>query len=311
MSYYLRKVQVSHSSSIQVWKIEHDVAVHIGVSNPESTPGCYFKANPGETIWDAIRRTTPWFAPDGKCPFHRTKLRPGEYYPRMARPIDQHPDEAPGWSPGARSVANVIAVARGQLTALTRQLEHICRTVHPSKETFEVFGHDIRNLLILACTEVESHLRGILVANGMSKKSFSIRDYIRLVEPMKLDEYGVDFPSYPWLPPIKPFIEWRSKDGQIHGLNWYHAYNAVKHNREDEFGRATLRHAFEAVTACAIMMAAQFGLPEGLGQRSELQAFFHVSAIPAWPLSEVYIYPYGERSGDWIPVQFDLSSKSA
>ena len=298
-----------HNSSIQVWKIEHDVAVRIGVSNPERTPGCYFKANPGETIWDEIRRKTPWFAPDGKCPFYRSKLRPGEYYPRMARPIDQHPDEAPGWSPGARSVAGVIAVARGQLTALTRQLERICRTVHPTDETFEVFGHDIRNLLILACTEVESHLRGVLVANDMPGKRFTIRDYVRLVEPMKLDEYGVDFPSYPWLAPIKPFGEWRGKGRLIHGLKWYDAYNAVKHNREDEFRRATLRHAFEAVTACAIMMAAQFGLPEGLGQQSELQAFFHVSTIPAWPLSEVYIYPYGERPGDWVRVPFNLSSK--
>ena len=64
-----------------------------------------------------------------------------------------------------------------------------------------------------------------------------------------------------------------------------------------EFERATLCHAFEAVTASAIMVAAQFGLPEGLGQRSELQAFFHVSAFPAWPPSEVYIYPYGEQPG--------------
>ena len=69
------------------------------------------------------------------------------------------------------------------------------------------------------------------------------------------------------------------------------ALPAAKHNRETEFKRATLGHAFDAVTACAIMMAAQLGLPAGLGQRSEAQAFFRFSTVPAWPLSEVYIYP--------------------
>ena len=82
-------------------------------------------------------------------------------------------------------------------------------------------------------------------------------------------------------------------------LKWYDAYNAVKHNREGEFGRAMLRHAFDAVTACAIMMGAQFGLPVGIGQRSELQAFFHFWGAPDWPPSEVYIYPYGEHAVGW------------
>ena len=30
-------------------------------------------------------------------------------------------------------------------------------------------GYDIRNLLILACTEVESHWSAVLKANGLSK----------------------------------------------------------------------------------------------------------------------------------------------
>jgi len=78
----------------------------------------------------------------------------------------------------------------------------------------------------------------------------------------------------------------------------------VKHNREAEFERATLGHAFAAVTACAIMMAAQFGLTAGLGQRSELDAFFNIAAIPAWPLGEVYMYPYGEGRGEWAAVPY-------
>jgi hypothetical protein len=67
---------------------------------------------------------------------------------------------------------------------------------------------------------------------------------VNLKAAMRLDEYGVEFPSYPRLPPISPFAGWGSSDKPTQALAWYDAYNAVKHNREAEFERATLGHAF-------------------------------------------------------------------
>lgn len=308
MNYYLRVVPTQSASSTQVWKIDDRTAVRLGIANPERGVGTYFQAKPGESIWDALRRMTPWFEPDGECLFHKTALKPGEYYRRMARPIDQHPHEAPGWNPGARHEADVMAIARGQLTALTRQLDRICQAVHPTQATFAAFGHDIRNLLILACTEVESHWRGVLAANGMTRDRFSTNGYVMLCPAMRLDAYAVTFPNYPWLAPISPFAGWGTTGKPSQELGWYDAYNAVKHNREFEFKRGTLEHVFAAVTACAVMMVAQFGIPAGLGQRSELRAFFNVSAAPSWPLSDVYIYPYGEGPGDWTSVPYPFAA---
>lgn len=307
MSYYIRTFTTLNKESSQVWKIENDIAVLIGVTNAEHSPGAFFKAEPGESIWDALRRKTAWFEPNGECPFHQTTLQPGEFYPRMARPIDQHPTETPGWSPGACEETNVIAISIGQLAALTRQLDRICQTIHPTEQTFDTFGHDIRNLLILACTEVENHWRGVLIANHIVQKNYSTADYVKLRSAMRLDEYAVTFPSYPWLAPIKPFEGW-SNANPTKTLKWYDAYNGVKHNREKEFERATLQHAFEAVAACAIMAVAQFGLHLDNRRRSELQSFFQFTSLPIWPLSDVYIYPYGERSAGWSSVPFDFDS---
>lgn len=304
MNYYIRCFLTPSGPSTQVWKIDDCTAVRVGVTNPESGPGTFFQAELGESIWDALRRMTPWFETDGECPFHKTVLKPGEYYRRMARPIDQYPHEAPGWSPGAQHEANIMAIARGQLTALMRQLDRICQTVHPTQATFATFGHDIRNLLILACTEVESHWRGVLVANGETRDRFSTNDYVKLCAAMRLDAYAVSFPNYPWLAPVSPFAGWGTTDKPSQELGWYDAYNAVKHSRETEFERGTLEHAFAAVTACAIMMVAEFGIPAGLGQGSELRAFFNISATPTWPLSEVYIFAYGEGQGGWTAVRY-------
>lgn len=43
-------------------------------------------------------------------------------------------------------------------------------------------------------------------------------------------------------------------------LPWYSAYNAVKDSRGTEFKKATLLHAFQSVSACVIMIYAQYGM---------------------------------------------------
>jgi hypothetical protein len=304
MSYYLRLLP--DKNSLHAWKIDSDVAFRIGVPNPENQRECYFTATSERSIWETLRAETGWFEPEDYNPFHEADLQPGEYYPRIARPIEQHFRDAPGFSPGARNETTVIAVALSQLNVLTRQLDRICQTVHPTLQTFDAFGHDIRNLLIIASTEVEAHWRGVLVANGVAQKRFTTNDYVRLVKAMRLDEYAVTFPNYPWLLALYPYKGWGSTGKPTEELRWYDSYNAVKHNREAEFERATLRHAFEAVSACVIMMGAQFGLGEGLGQRSDVQSFFRFSAVPLWSPSDVYIYPYSGVASGWSPINYSF-----
>ena len=301
MAYYLRLG--TDDSYLGVWKIDDAAAVRIDVGDPKNSIASYFEALPGATAWDTIRARTPWLDSGGRALFHEITLSPGQYYPRIARPNASIPGEFPAWHPGAQHWTNAIAMARGQLTVLTRQLDRICQTVHPTKETFSAFGHDIRNLLILACTEAESHWRSVLAANGIIADHLTTNDYVKLRVPMKLDEYAVSFPSYPWLDNMRPYKGWGRTSSPTRDLKWYHAYNATKHNREDEFERATLGSTFEAVTACVVMMVAQFGLSGGLGQRSELESFFHFSELPAWSPSDVYVYPYGEPQSP-VPFKF-------
>ena len=303
MTYYVRTVP---GYGPQVWKIEGDTAVRLGITNPEGGPGSYYRANPGEDIWDCLKRCTPWFE-DAANPFHEATLAPGEFHPRIARPNDQNPDESPGANPGWLVDANFVAEARSQLIVLGRQLERICRTVHPEPATMSAYGHDIRNLLLLACTEVENHWRGILQANGFARERYNTRDYVKLVPAMRLGGYAVAFKSFPWLPAFKPFEYWGSTEATTRDLPWYEAYNAVKHNREAHFREARLEHAFQSLSACVIMMAAQFGLPELIHRSSDLQEMFELTETPQWPLGEVYIFPYGAPHRDWVSVNYLFS----
>jgi hypothetical protein len=301
MAYYLRLLP--DSGQRQAWEITDRRAIRIDVSNAENGAGTCFDSEAGETIWDCIRRQTPWFEPAGENPFHKLSLGSGQYYPRIARPIG--PQKF--WCPGTRVEKDAIAVAGGQLTALTRQLSRICQTVHPTAQTFGTFGHDIRNLLILACTEVEAHWRGVLVKNQLIKKSYTTNDYSVLTRVMKLDEYAVAFPQFPWLSDLKPFDGWGSTGKPSQELKWYSAYNAAKHNREAEFERATLGHVFAAISACAVMMVAQYGdWKYSVGQSSEASSFFALSSRPSWSVSDEYLFPYTRK--DWEAVPFDFSA---
>lgn len=299
MNYYLRVVGQGHAD--QVWRIDEHDAVRLGIGNPESGPGSHFKPAQDETIWDAIERQTGWLKAQEPetSPFHKLELGPREYYPRIARPLS-FTKQAPSVSPSAMEERNIVALGRGQANALMRHLNLICQTVHPSAETFGTFGHEIRNLLILAATEVEAHWRGVLVANGSKKDQFSTRDYVRLLGPMRLDDYAVSFSSYPWLPPITPFAGWDA-DRPTKSLRWYDAYNQVKHDRERAFAQASLEHAFNAVTACIIMLAAQFTRSTGLGDQSDLIEFFIFTAVPRWTAGEIYCH-FAEEKRNWTAV---------
>lgn len=297
MPYYIlvdHKPTGEHITTL--WRIDGNTAIRPGVPNARNHPRCFYTVAEGESVLDLVIQSAFPHSPEGKVDAYKLELDLGQYYPRMSRPNDQYWHQSPGSNPGEYEMANFIAMALGQLTVLARQLNDICQVVHPSEKTFNTYGHSIRNLLILACTEVEAHWRGILVANDYRKSTYSTNDYVMLLKAMKLDDYSITFPSFPWLEPIRPFRMWNVSKPTA-SLKWYDSYNAVKHNREGEFERATLENAFEAVAACAIMLIAQFGLHFVGWHSSESSVFFNFSELPEWTPAQVYAHPYEKPSG--------------
>lgn len=202
----------------------------------------------------------------------------------MARTTCHHFKDSPGTSPDNFNNTALIETVRGQLVALQDQLEKICRVIHPTQKNFDAFGHDIRNLLILACTEVEAQWKGVLTANGAMGESTN--DYVKLAQPMRLADFEVSFSYYPWLTAFKPFDGW-SSSAPTKSLVWYDAYNKVKHDGEKEFEQATLQNAFQAICGCVVMMYAQFG-QSGYKYRETLSAYFELTGKPKWHATEVY-----------------------
>jgi hypothetical protein len=271
MPYYLG---IHPSGSTALWLVDDDREVRRADGAQESV-----QVPEGVDPLDAIEITRKIWS------FLKLDLGPGEYYPRMSRPNAQHPSESPGSNPANHQERALIETGRGQLTALRYQLEEIFRVVHPVQENFDAFGHEIRNLLILAATEVEAHWKGVLAVHGVRGRQ--TQDYVKLADAMKLREYAIALPFYPWLNVVRPFEGWMPSETPTKDLGWYDAYQAVKHDRENQFQRATLLNAIQAVCGCAVLLFAQFG-QHGFHYRAEINSFFEVNEAPVWHPSETY-----------------------
>jgi hypothetical protein len=99
---------------------------------------------------------------------------------------------------------------------------------------------------------------------------------------------------------VTPFASWNVGNPTA-SLPWYDAYNAVKHDRERNLGRATMRHAIEAAAAVFIMTVAQFGMGHLQEQTPLHPDVFRAEDMPNWPLAECYVRPLQDPAGaGWL-----------
>jgi len=234
------------------------------------------------------------------------RLPPGAYHPRMARPMHLNPTEPASHFIGASELKHEYAIIIEKIKSLLNKLAEICRFVHPDGPSLAAYGHEIRNLLILTCTEVESHWRSILKANKVNIRNYSTSDYLLLKDAMKLGDYSITFNLYPWLPPLAPFENWGISGSPTKDIPWYDAYNAVKHHREENFARGTLEATLNAVAACAIMVCAQFGNDNPI---RSMNGLIGLRKAPTWYFPEFYIFAMYKSPTVRISYSFPVDRK--
>jgi len=90
--------------------------------------------------------------------------------------------------------------------------------------------------------------------------------------------------------PNAPFENWKEDSKKpSQDLEWYAAYNAVKHDRETNFPQATLLRAFQAVTGLFVMLCAQHGWDIVLRGDDATGAFLRLIHAPRWDAPEIYV----------------------
>lgn len=132
--------------------------------------------------------------------------------------------------------------------------ERLFEYIEPHASNENVFSHRIYELLLRTCTEVESCCKGILVANGHTANNMD--DYKKIEQSSHLSGYTVQYTN--WLPTkyvTQPFSNWATGGS----LSWYKAYNDVKHNRCQNFSKASLKNLLDAISGLLCVIHAQIG----------------------------------------------------
>lgn len=237
------------------------------------------------------------------------------------------PSEA--WSriyrPGAPPLHDRHREARDDMVHAARglfvRLQDVFRYVEPTSSNFATYGHETRDLLILACNEVESGWRAVLRENGYERRDGrgavvdpkrwnAENDYLKCRDALRLDEWVVKVVGRSRIGLVQPFAGWAPSNP----LSWYQAYNHVKHDREQNFAEATLRTCIDACAAVAIMIWAQFGswtinrafdplyiLQYSSPTESNVVDTFYLQTEPTWAVRDYYAPPQllGRTDADW------------
>ncbi|WP_243078907.1 hypothetical protein [Pantoea sp. MQR6] len=229
---------------------------------------------------------------------------PGEYYPRSIRDAAQLCGAISSPPLNESEILNEVRTFSSIASGLIKIFDYI----EPDVANLNVYGNKLRELLFLACAEVEYLWLKFLQANSYPiKRSYSTVDYIKCLPHLKLDGYEVQLINFPLLGSLKPFDGWSSQQ-PTQSLSWYEAYNSVKHNRGANMPMATLKAVINAIAAIYILLKAQHGHSE-FGAVIDMPNIdlFKTITSPSWTISEIAMPLLGDVSTNWTsPVNITL-----
>ncbi|XMO86458.1 hypothetical protein AAFN75_16860 [Algibacter sp. AS12] len=223
----------------------------------------------------------------------------GIYYPRIYRGIAH--DDLSSFSLLGRDKKtieafnipideNLLVNSIEQLNTLSEFLNKILRTVFPAPANFDAYGFDIRNLIILSATEFEAQITGILKINEIKpdKWNYTIIDFFKSDKLLRLSDYEVAFSRFPDIPTMSPFSSWKNASS-FQSLDWYSNYNKIKHDREDNFHKSRLIDLLNSISACYILLLAQYGNRPIINET--LSNYWKIVKSPQLDISEKLISP--------------------
>jgi hypothetical protein len=320
----------SYSVFLGIWERKEHTIRNLG------QPEIEYNINAFSDICDAIIETKYYACCDKsllKSNFHleskRINLKLGSYYPRIYRPIHEaYSNEfyALDWNSDNRSIANKLRKdfelrkktdnklpydkkhlinSVEQLSSLIQMLHRIFRTVHPCSLNFDTFGFEIRNLIILSCTEFESQITGILRENEIESisRNYTTKDYVKLKDILFLKSYSVEFRFYPELPAFSPFHDW-SIENPTTSLDWYDYYNMIKHDRESNFEKASLKVLLNSISACFIILIAQYGQNDIIDEVTS--RFWKIVKPGMLGLTYEYEYIHPRKNEPWEKINLTI-----
>lgn len=205
------------------------------------------------------------------------------------------------WRPGlCLDISKALSIndgekarAKRELKILIEKLHEILMYIEPDSICLGTYGHKIRELLILACTECENTWSSYIRLSGNTNNRLSTNDYVKLKDKLFLDEYQVIFSNHPIIKCFSPFKTWNNNQPTA-SLSWYDGYNKTKHNKDRYFNMATLENCLNAISANIILFCVRYSPYELIDANdicsNLINEYFSIELIN--PKIETFYVPY-------------------
>lgn len=195
---------------------------------------------------------------------------------------------------------------------IQKDLRHLFEYIEPCDQNLNTHSYRIYDLFVRTCIEVEANFKAILQENIYSGPAdkWNMGNYSLVNTTHHLDDYQVKIPIWTGCQhTFKPFEEWKEKG---HTLSWYQAYNECKHNRQQNFQKATFKNLLESISGLLVLLSSQFQNESfapgttSLGVADEgfyegefgLGDFFIVKYPNNWSENEIYDFDWSELKKD-------------
>ena len=132
-----------------------------------------------------------------------------------------------------------------------QMLSDILRVVPYSPEHFDVWSPRLAPVIVEACSHLDSYWHNVVVTDQLSKNGkFELPDYFGWLGKQCATEWAVFFNPDPPTK-IQPFQKWANTQTFV-SLDWWSAYNKLKHDRFSNIKKATLENAVNSVAGLLI-----------------------------------------------------------
>lgn len=143
---------------------------------------------------------------------------------------------------------------------LRADLRQYYQYVHPTDSNSECYSHRGFELLLRASVEFEATAKKIAELWEIAlPRQPNIVDLSALYDKLSLQDYGIGVAA--WQPSRRllfPLKDWKATP---HGLYWFRAYNEVKHDRVNQFSKASLLNVVSAIGANFLLLVVVGAIP--------------------------------------------------
>lgn len=139
--------------------------------------------------------------------------------------------------------------------SIERMLEDTRRFVAASYENKNTYSDEFAKIILLSCSEIDSILKIICKLKGVEKKDseYNMKLYVQVLSEFKNIRESAYSPDLSTYIDEKALIVYPFKEMDNHkkygGLEWWSAYQALKHNRLESATSGNLYNAVSSVAA--------------------------------------------------------------